>query len=98
VVRRGVKAALEAKASALVIDMNTPGGEGEAMKEVMATIAKFQPADRTYTYVNQVPLSQPRLAKSGWPQGQLSVRHLPLPWVKKGLKNYPQNSFLDMPP
>ena len=57
VVRRGVKAALEAKASALVIDMNTPGGEGEAMKEVMATIAKFQPADRTYTYVNKEAFS-----------------------------------------
>ena len=57
VVRRGVKAALEAKASALVLDMNTPGGEGEAMKEVMATIAKFQPADRTYTYVNKEAFS-----------------------------------------
>ena len=57
VVRRGVKAALEAKATALVLDMNTPGGEGEAMKEVMATIAKFQPADRTYTYVNKEAFS-----------------------------------------
>ena len=57
VVRRGVKAALEAKASALVLDMNTPGGEGEAMKEVMATIAKFQPADQTYTYVNREAFS-----------------------------------------
>jgi len=57
VVRRGVKAALEAKASALVLDMNTPGGEGEAMKEVMATIAKFKPTDRTYTYVNKEAFS-----------------------------------------
>ena len=57
VVRRGVKAALEAKASALVLDMNTPGGEGEAMKEVMATIAKFEPADKTYTYVNREAFS-----------------------------------------
>ncbi len=57
VVRRGVKAALEAKASALVLDMNTPGGEGEAMKEVMATIAKFEPADQTYTYVNREAFS-----------------------------------------
>ena len=57
VVRRGVKAALEAKASALVLDMNTPGGEGEAMKEVMATLAKFEPADQTYTYVNREAFS-----------------------------------------
>jgi len=57
VVRRGVKAALEAKASALVLDMNTPGGEGEAMKEVMATIVKFKPTDRTYTYVNKEAFS-----------------------------------------
>jgi membrane-bound serine protease (ClpP class) len=57
VVRRGVKAALEAKASALVLDMDTPGGEGEAMKEVMATVGKFEPADRTYTYVNKEAFS-----------------------------------------
>lgn len=57
VVRRGVKAALAANASALVIDMNTPGGEGEAMKEVMATIAKFKPTDKTYTYINKEAFS-----------------------------------------
>ena len=57
VIRRGVKAALAANASALVLDMNTPGGEGEAMKEVMATIAKFQPTDKTYTYINKEAFS-----------------------------------------
>ena len=57
VVRRGVKAALAANASALVLDMNTPGGEGEAMKEVMATIAKFKPTDKTYTYINKEAFS-----------------------------------------
>ena len=57
VVRRGVKAALEAKASALVLDMDTPGGEGEAMKEIMATITKFEPSERTYTYVNREAFS-----------------------------------------
>ena len=56
-VRRGVKDALAAHASALILDMNTPGGEGEAMKEIMATIAKFEPANRTYTYVNQEAFS-----------------------------------------
>lgn len=57
VVRRGVKAALEAKASALVLDMNTPGGDGESMKEIMATLAKFQPANQTYTYINREAFS-----------------------------------------
>jgi len=57
VVRRGVKAALDARASALVLDMNTPGGEGEAMKEIMATVEKFRPVDQTYTYVNKEAFS-----------------------------------------
>ncbi len=57
VVRRGVKNAMEANASALVLDMDTPGGEGEAMKEIMATLAKFQPAEQTYTYVNKEAFS-----------------------------------------
>lgn len=57
VVRRGVKAALDARASALVLDMNTPGGEGEAMKEIMAAVEKFRPADQTYTYVNKEAFS-----------------------------------------
>ncbi|NBQ56020.1 MAG: hypothetical protein EBU36_05165, partial [Verrucomicrobia bacterium] len=52
IVRRGVKDALEAQASALVLDMNTPGGEGEAMKEIMAAVAKFEPSERTFTFVN----------------------------------------------
>ena len=57
VVRRGVKAALDARASALVLDMNTPGGEGEAMKEIMTTVEKFRPTDQTYTYVNKEAFS-----------------------------------------
>ena len=57
IVRRGVKDALSAHASALILDMNTPGGEGEAMKEIMATVAKFRPADRTFTYVNKEAFS-----------------------------------------
>ena len=57
IVRRGVKDAIAAHASALVLDMNTPGGEGEAMKEIMAAVAKFEPADRTYTYVNKEAFS-----------------------------------------
>ena len=57
IVRRGVKDAMENNASALVLDMDTPGGEGEAMKEIMAIIARFQPADRTFTYVNKEAFS-----------------------------------------
>ncbi len=57
IVRRGVKTAMENNASALVLDMDTPGGEGEAMKEIMGIIAKFQPADRTFTYVNKEAFS-----------------------------------------
>ncbi|MCX6934649.1 MAG: serine protease, partial [Verrucomicrobia bacterium] len=53
----GVKAALEAKASALVLNMDTPGGEGEAMKQIMTAIAKFEPADQTYTYINKEAFS-----------------------------------------
>ena len=57
IVRRGVKDAMENNASALVLDMDTPGGEGEAMKEIMGIIAKFEPADRTFTYVNKEAFS-----------------------------------------
>jgi len=57
IVRRGVKDAMENNASALVLDMDTPGGEGEAMKEIMAIVAKFKPADRTFTYVNKEAFS-----------------------------------------
>ena len=57
IVRRGVKTAMENNASALVLDMDTPGGEGEAMKEIMAIIGKFEPADRTFTYVNKEAFS-----------------------------------------
>ena len=56
-VRRGVKEALAARASALILDMNTPGGEGEAMKEIMAAVAKFEPSDHTFTYVNKEAFS-----------------------------------------
>ena len=57
IVRRGVKVAMENNASALVLDMDTPGGEGEAMKEIMAIVARFQPAERTFTYVNKEAFS-----------------------------------------
>ncbi|MDX6766058.1 MAG: serine protease [Candidatus Methylacidiphilales bacterium] len=50
-IRRGVKEALARKASALVIRMDTPGGEVAATEEIMDILARFEPADRTYTFV-----------------------------------------------
>jgi len=50
-VRRGVKEALSGKASALVIRMDTPGGEVPAVEEIMDILARFEPTDRTYTLV-----------------------------------------------
>lgn len=53
IVRRGVKEALEQKASALILSMDTPGGEGQATLEMMDIVAKFEPQDRTYTLVTK---------------------------------------------
>jgi membrane-bound serine protease (ClpP class) len=50
-VRRAVKEAISEKASALVIRMDTPGGEVSATEEIMDILARFEPADRTYTLV-----------------------------------------------
>lgn len=52
-VRRGVKEAMEMKASALILHMNTPGGKGDAMQEIMESLSKFTPADQTYTLVDK---------------------------------------------
>lgn len=50
VVRRGVKEAMEAKADALVLDMNTDGGRVDVTEEIIEIISKFP--GRTVTYVN----------------------------------------------
>lgn len=55
VVRRGVKEAIEAKAEAVVLDMNTPGGALDATFDIMEAIGKFPGA--TYTYVNTEAIS-----------------------------------------
>lgn len=52
-VRRGVKEAMDMKASALVLHMNTPGGKGHSMQEIMESIAKFTPVGETYTLVDK---------------------------------------------
>lgn len=50
-VRRAVKQALDEKADALVLRMDTPGGEAEATLEMMDILARFEPQSATYTLV-----------------------------------------------
>jgi membrane-bound serine protease (ClpP class) len=50
VVRRGVKEAMEAKADALILDMNTDGGRVDVTEEIIGIISKFK--GPTVTYVN----------------------------------------------
>jgi membrane-bound serine protease (ClpP class) len=50
VVRRGVKEAMEAKADAIIFDMNTDGGRVDVTEEIIRIISKFK--GQTITYVN----------------------------------------------
>jgi len=50
VVRRGVKEAMEAKADALILDMNTDGGRVDVTEEIIQILSKFK--GPTFTYVN----------------------------------------------
>lgn len=50
VVRRGVKEAMEARADALILDMNTDGGRVDVTEEIIQIISKFK--GPTFTYVN----------------------------------------------
>ncbi len=50
VVRRGVKEAERADAEVIVLDMDTNGGRGDAMGEIMDVLGKFK--GDTYTFVN----------------------------------------------
>lgn len=50
VVRRGVKEAERAGADAVVLDMDTPGGRGDAMEEIMEVLGKFN--RDSITFVN----------------------------------------------
>ncbi|MBI3878853.1 MAG: ATP-dependent Clp protease proteolytic subunit [Verrucomicrobia bacterium] len=49
-VRRGVKAAMDAKADALIVDMDTPGGSVTSMMEIIKILDQF--TNSTATYVN----------------------------------------------
>ncbi len=57
VVRRGVKEAIEQKSDAIILHIKTPGGEGEAMQEIMEIVQKFEPNQNTYTLVDDMALS-----------------------------------------
>lgn len=50
IVRRGLKEAIDRGAGTVVIDMDTPGGAGGPMLEIMEALDKFP--GRTITYVN----------------------------------------------
>lgn len=50
VVRRGLKEAAEQNAQAVILDMNTNGGRGDAMEEIMSMLQNFK--GDTITYVN----------------------------------------------
>ncbi len=49
-VRRGVKEAMEAKADLLVVDLDTPGGRGDSMMEIIEIIENFP--RETVAFVN----------------------------------------------
>ena len=55
VVRRGVKEAMEAKADLLLIDMETNGGRGDAMMDIVEILDQFK--GDTVTYVNRKAFS-----------------------------------------
>ena len=103
IVRRGVKDAMENNASALVLDMDTPGGEGEAMKEIMGIIAKFEPADRTFTYVNKEAFSAGAFISAAtrhiWmAPGAIIGAASPVTLVRRGPRNCPPSSSPVLPP
>ncbi|HWA24417.1 MAG TPA: NfeD family protein [Lacunisphaera sp.] len=53
--RRGLKEAIERKADVVILDMDTPGGEGKVMLEIMEALDKFP--GRKITYVNNEAIS-----------------------------------------
>jgi len=55
VVRRGVKAAIEAKADLLVLDMETNGGRVDVTEEIIEILSQFP--GRTVTFVNRKAFS-----------------------------------------
>ncbi len=52
ITRRGVKEAMDKKASALLIHMNTNGGRLDSLEEIIKILDQFQPRDRLFTYID----------------------------------------------
>lgn len=57
VMRRGVKEAKAANASAIILDMNTPGGRLDTAEEIIRLLLNVPNSIKTYTYVNPDALS-----------------------------------------
>ena len=55
ILRRGLKEAIEQKADAVVLDMNTPGGALDVTFEIMEALDKFP--GQTVTFVNKEAMS-----------------------------------------
>jgi len=50
--RRSLKDAKAAGADAIILDMNTPGGEVGSVIQIMEDLLKFRPIENTYTFIN----------------------------------------------
>jgi len=57
VMRRGVKEAKSVNASAIILDMNTPGGRLDTAEEIIRLLLNVPDSIKTYTYVNPDALS-----------------------------------------
>ncbi|MGF1679094.1 MAG: nodulation protein NfeD [Candidatus Methylacidiphilales bacterium] len=57
IIRRGVKEALEQKADALVLHMDTYGGRVDKTEEITRILRKFEPQEKTYTFIDTKAIS-----------------------------------------
>lgn len=56
-VRRGVKEAMEMKAEALVLHMETNGGRVDCTERIISSLDQFKPNDKTYTFIDKKAIS-----------------------------------------
>ncbi len=56
-VRRGVKEALEQKASALILHMETNGGRVDSTEKIIQALQNFKPQGQTYTLIDKKAIS-----------------------------------------
>jgi membrane-bound serine protease (ClpP class) len=52
IARRGVKEAMDRKATALLIHMDTNGGRLDSLEQIIKILDQFEPKDRLYTYID----------------------------------------------